>query len=357
MNKKWNISIIVLFVLAISSLLAILTFQNIKSIIQNNIENIFYQKSLYITKAWTELGLAISNWYWIWFEDKISQNGQINKNFNCKNCWFDLNISNRSRNLITSIAWDQQECTQNNAIQLKQWDSFVLPLFVDQRKISKLDLNKYESILPYRNKNDENISMILLNNNSSWVDLLLYFAIWKENYKPSIYDVIFKTYTWITKNKASFLITNFMYDTNNFNESQNSWNTTIKNKIQKFWKYPNFLIIKNPTHCPSNSLNPNQIIKITKNWQYNCKCPNNLVYSWNINACTTKNWEIVIWKKIDKSIKFCLKVWKNLQNIWVATNYFFIDSKWTFSNKQSSISAIKKIQLPSWIFNTAITNY
>lgn len=371
-HKKWNISLIVLFILAITSLLGLLAFQNVQSMIEVNADDLFATKSLYYSKAWVELWVALSNGYWIGFEDKVTNKNWVNKNFQCysKNqCGTEFSISNRSRTYLTNIPWDNQQCTENNSFKLKEWESLIVPLFLDNRKLDpKIEWKEFESILPdFGDKPWKNLSFdLFLPNTVSWTDILLSFALGSGAKIDR--DILFKIYTWITQNKAIDLIDDFLYDTKPlYYKKDSDWNlilSWIESKVSKFSQFPNFLVINYPTHCPWNSQNPEDIIKVSydKKWDevYNCSCKQGFTYSWNINKCIYDKDPTVVFSERsiykNRKLDFCLKIWENLQKNWVATTSYLIDSQWKYWSQHTSLQAIKKTALPSWLFNTAIQN-
>ncbi len=364
--KKWNISLVVLFILTITSLLWLFAFQNIRSIIQINSDDLSATKSFYYAKAWVELWVALSNWYWIGFEDEVSQQDEVNQNFKCfgkGNCGTSFSISNRSRTYLTKIPSDNQKCSKENRFQLKEWESIVVPLFLDNRKLNSNLGKEFESILPkFKDKYWKNLGfeLFLEWTQISWTDILLSFGLWSWHQSLDR-DVLFKIYTWVKSASAENLIDEFLYDKIPlYYQKDSDWNdviTPIPNKIEKFGQLSNFLVISYPTHCPWNSENPKDILGIiNKNWKedYNCKCKNDFKYSWDINQCIWDYQEAGKNKYFDRKLEFCLKVWENLQKDWVATTYYLIDSQGKLWTQQASLQAIKKTSLSSWLFNTAI---
>ncbi len=368
--KKWNISLIVLFILTITSLLGLLAFQNVQSMIKINLDDLFATKSLYYSRAWVELWVALSNGYGIWFEDKITNQDALNNNFQCSSnnqCGTEFIISNRSRTYLTNIPWNNQECIEENRFKLEEWESLIVPLFLDNRKLDiENSWEEFESILPSFKNNSANawknlsFDLFLEPIQTSWTDILLSFALGSWDYDLDR-DVLFKIYTWINKVNASNLIDNFLYDTTPLYYKKDKTDKTkeieipIESKVSKFSQIPNFLVINYPTHCPDEpwkSDNLGDIIEIYGDWSFNCNCWK-YEYSWDVNKCIDEDW-IPFMPVIKRKLEFCLKVWENLQENGVATNAFLIDSQWKYWLQHISLQAIKKTALPSWLFSTAI---
>lgn len=205
-NNKWNISILVIFILIASSLIWILTTNYIRDLMQYNNIIYWYYKSYYLSKAWLEISLTEISHNWIWFENIISSwNNIISWNFICKNCNFNSNISWNSSH-FSKNTWTDSGC--NNPISLNTWESFILPLFKQiniwtnyqkltiqptyQNMADKISNIKFENISPNR---EITIWIFVM----SWLDILqdwVFVKTWSTNNINIINDFLnwFNTY-------------------------------------------------------------------------------------------------------------------------------------------------------------------
>lgn len=155
-NKiKWNISVLVIFVLLASSLIGVLTMNFLKQMISYTSEAYSYHKSYYLSKAWLELALVEVKNADIGFSNVISGYDSIfTDNFDCDDCSFDLNIQWKAQHLSDKF-WISHECNNDNAFIIKKWDSLILPLFVQKEiglnlEVFKLDKEYNFEPLKYR---------------------------------------------------------------------------------------------------------------------------------------------------------------------------------------------------------------
>jgi len=443
-NKKSNITIITLWVLSIASMLGLYIFSYINLNLQYFADIYWYYQSFYFAKAWTEIWLVISNNTQIWFEDELFIENEINKNFSCNIwiseksdiCGFDLKISSRNYNMIWSDPFldNSDYCKsfdkwQNNYISLEEWQSFVLPLLYDNRELKDLKINDeleniWSPILDNFEKNPnikfyENYNIWFITKNNSSDIVLSFYPLTDSFDYINDRDVFTKLYTGVGDDDE--IINSFLYDnTPLYYQKKEDWTEDltqiIENKKNKFGKFPSFLVIKNPKNCPSQSLNPDDIIsnynmfdfwrsnisakleeiknqyKIWNNnpticqkknesdttwlvWQ-NCVCPNWLNYDYISNICTkndvcnldnnqpeSDNLEDQIddfgneQEKQQKKIEFCINIRENIKNTWISNKNNKIVSNgffWPNHKYKSSMWAIKIVDIPSWLFETTI---
>lgn len=129
-NKKWNISILVIFILLASSLIWILTSNYVRELFSYSDGISKYYKSHYISKWWLELALAQVNNRGVWFQYDIFTWSEFSRsNFLCNwTCSFssELHWTNRK---ISKQFDDWTGC--DYPFSLSGGDSVVLPLFKD----------------------------------------------------------------------------------------------------------------------------------------------------------------------------------------------------------------------------------
>ncbi len=128
-NPKWNISILVIFVLLASSLIWILTMNFVKQMVSYTNDMYSYNKSYYHAKAGLELALVEIDNAGIWFSNKVRAGDDIFvDNFDCNNCEFDIEIVWKTQYLSDRF-WMWSGCNDDNAFVLNGGESIILPLF------------------------------------------------------------------------------------------------------------------------------------------------------------------------------------------------------------------------------------
>ncbi len=222
-NKiKGNISLIMLFVLAIWSLIGLLSTYFIKDMISSTGQIRDFYQSYYIAKWGTELGILAVNRYEYGFEDHLTGGSDIMKNnFHCKkNCSLDVTITSRVAKdddiLFGTIPEHIWELCTSNQITLSWGASYILPLFADQRTIihNTTNLNHIKNILA----NDYKLHIVMSPSQSQssyplWLGIILWntYRTTYDNTSLSWQQIL--TITWYS-NDANFLnIDNFLSNT------------------------------------------------------------------------------------------------------------------------------------------------
>ena len=237
-NNRWNISILVIFVLIASSLIWILTTNYIKDLMQYNNIVYWYYKSYYLSKAWLEISLAEISNNWVWFENIINTwDSVISWNFTCKNCSFYSSILWSSNYFSKSILTDSG-CSL--PISLNTWESFILPLF---KQINNwTNYQKLTNYPTYQNMANK-IPNIQLDNISTNKEITIWIFI--MSWEDILQDWVFIK-TWSTNNPniiANFLIEFETYATNILLWNYNLW---YAYKDSSLW-LKSFLLLGNST--------------------------------------------------------------------------------------------------------------
>ena len=148
MKKKWNISILVIFVLLASALLGVLTMNFVQQMMRSSATIYNYYQSYYIAKWGLEFGLAELTHRGIGFQQTLnSWNALFSWNFLCK--W---RCGMRSDLLWTSplLSNDIQAQTGCQSPYILSWHSSLLvPLFEDVTTWSYATL--FSSNIQYKN--------------------------------------------------------------------------------------------------------------------------------------------------------------------------------------------------------------
>lgn len=218
--NRWNISILVIFVLIASSLIWILTTNYIKDLMQYNNIIYGYYKSYYLSKAGLELQLSEIAQNWIWFENTIQTwDNIVSWNFLCKNCKFNSSILWNAKYFSKNIRKDSG-CT--NPIVLNTWESFILPLF---KQINSWTNYKKLTTLPiYQNMANQAWEIKLEHTSPSNWELTIWIFI--MSWEDILQDWVFvKTLTINYPN----IINDFLNSFNTYATNILVWNYTLSN--------------------------------------------------------------------------------------------------------------------------------
>ncbi len=130
MEKKWNISILVIFVLLASSLLGVLSMNFVQQMMRQSAVVHSYYSSYYLAKAGVELGLAQIVNRGVGFERVVgSGDAVMSGNFLCGDrCALSVSISGTST-MLSKAFRQGSGCT--SPYVLSGGDSVIIPLFRD----------------------------------------------------------------------------------------------------------------------------------------------------------------------------------------------------------------------------------
>lgn len=142
MKKKWNISILIIFVLLSCSLIGVLAMNFVKQILNYSGQVHNYYKSYYIAKWWLELWLVqVTNSDFGFSYSINSWSELLADNLACDGCFFDLNVM-WSAEYINNEFRISDECIDTNALFLSGGDTFILPLWQYNIDNSVLPVNE-----------------------------------------------------------------------------------------------------------------------------------------------------------------------------------------------------------------------
>ena len=132
---KGNISLLVIFILLASSVIALLSINQIQHLLTYWNMTFNYFRAFYLAKAWTELWLTEVYYREAWFENMInSWDSVITENLVWIYTWFDphftMNISWNFLYLTDDVRYTDG-CDSGNRIVLGTWEGVVLSLFKD----------------------------------------------------------------------------------------------------------------------------------------------------------------------------------------------------------------------------------
>ena len=287
MKFKWNISVMILFILIASSLMWLLAMYFVRQLVWYSglIHN--YYKSYYISKAGLELGLVETNINPVWLNSVVLLSGDINDNFECdteaKDCWFKMNVIWQTTGLLSDNFWLGAGCTDETAFVLWTGEQMLIPMYItDSWKSHKDNLSKLHF-------NTDILTNILTKNR-------LYFA--------------------------------FSWDIDPVDTTINLWIIPVNSdtwKIDNYWRF--FM---------TWSLDQNSIktffdkYKTLKESVTNTLLENHYIHY------------LLIWNDNDKVIKFCINV-KNENNSdrKLAMQKYYIESVWFYRDDVVGNFAIK----------------
>ena len=128
MKKKWNISILVIFVLLASSLLGILSMNFVQQMMKQSAVVNSYYKAYYLSKAWIELWLTAIRHRGIWFDYTMNTGDKIviDNFFSGFAYSLSANISGTASSLSKKF---RQSSGCEYPYVLTGGDSLIVPLF------------------------------------------------------------------------------------------------------------------------------------------------------------------------------------------------------------------------------------
>lgn len=133
-----NISVLVLFLLIVSSLIGLMTVSYVRQMIAYNSSISQYYQAYYFANAWLELWVVLTNNKWVWFEHNYDSWAMIAalNSMSCQHsiCLIETSIQSMSTWLSRngSIVW---ECDIEQAYRLWIWESIIIPLFTDNSSV------------------------------------------------------------------------------------------------------------------------------------------------------------------------------------------------------------------------------
>lgn len=157
MKKKWNISILVIFVLLASSLLGILSMNFVQQMMKQSATVTSYYKAYYLSKAWIELGLTTIQHRGIWFAYVVDTGSAIILENFLTGATYSLSTTISGTASLLSKKFRQEHTGCDFPYVLSGGESLILPLF---RDITSWPIaNLFDTGMKY-----ENLATIFKNN-------------------------------------------------------------------------------------------------------------------------------------------------------------------------------------------------
>lgn len=191
-NKKLkgNVSLLVIFILLASSVISLLSINQIQRLLSYGSMTFNYFRAFYLAKAWTELALTEVYYREAWFEHTInSWDDLVTHNlvwiYTGFNPYFTMAISWNFQYLTNDVRYTN-ECTGEYKIVLGTWEWIMLSLFRDKTDDigDILTWTKEVNIFELNNDDIENLSMgNSLERKGSWPNR--YFTFWLFDYNSA----------------------------------------------------------------------------------------------------------------------------------------------------------------------------
>lgn len=255
---RGNATVLALFILLASSLIWVLVALYMKNFLSYSDEIVSYERTSYLAKAGTELGLAI-----VWSREPGVEyaltGGTIMKNFTCpypmlvdkggneycpKESRFSLKIN--------WLADSYNHCDNENMVEVKKGLSLVIPLFRDPQIESVTKMLTHDTNVNGRQRTEEEIWKLI--------------ASWSGSKEWNLGEVYIEENNEGTKTNTELKI--------------KQWKKVITSNIEIYTgsngshKYM-YLIVANPDYnnsqsiCITGGLIPQETTKIVSIWYYN----------------------------------------------------------------------------------------
>ena len=220
-----NVSLLIVLVLLASSVIALLSINQIKHLITYGNMTFNYFRSYYLAKAGTELWLTEVYNRDSWFEDTIQSGhaivtGNLVWNYTGFNPYFTMKIESNFKSITDDIRFG---CESGNKIRLLSWEWIVIPLFKDITSWRNIILNPMGGILQWLRKTDiDNINLSDISPTGS--ELIFWFFVFDDNQNMLEIEV----QTW--KNLNGFLSEIWNYDDydQKYLTIKNPWNSSVE---------------------------------------------------------------------------------------------------------------------------------
>ncbi len=174
MHKKWNISLLVIFVLVACSLLGIIAVQYTRHMATQTNQIYNHYKAYYLAKGGIEIGLSLMKLHGVWYELHLPQgNPFIQKNISSGSA-FSLTIQGVS-NIISQGHPENKTCT--TPLTINKGESYILPLFIDNPPTELF--NHFSPNHFYKNKSDLLSSLVITGlQNTNTINIGLIISSW-----------------------------------------------------------------------------------------------------------------------------------------------------------------------------------
>ena len=219
---KGNVSLLVIFILLASSVISLLSINQIQRLLTYWNTTFNYFRAFYLAKAGTELGLTEVYYREAWFEDSInSWDAIVTENlvgvYSGFNPYFTMNIEWDFKVLTDDIRYTDK-CDDDNKIVLAPDEWIMLSLFRDNAKGMSDILNpEFRKINKLTDEEIKDLDFW----NPGW-DLKFWIFAYDEKWDMS--DIIVKD--WY-KDLKTFLASNMVSGTRRYLTIKNQWSSDV----------------------------------------------------------------------------------------------------------------------------------
>ena len=236
-NKKirGNVSLLVILILLASSVISLLSINQIQHLISYWNMTFNYFRAFYIAKAWNELGLTEVYHREAWFDHIVSSwdlivTGNLVWIYTWFDPYFNMTISWNFKYLTNDVRYTN-ECNSGNKIVLGSWEWIMLALFTDITKPIDGILSDTSNIQPinYRDK------IKIYDKIREWWGSDNYFTFWIFDYTDeyNMNNIFVETWTdieyFIGKHQSNFWDNKRTYLT-----IKNSWEWSVSFCLYKY---------------------------------------------------------------------------------------------------------------------------
>lgn len=225
---KGNVSLLVIFILLASSVIALLSINQIQRLLTYGNMTFNYFRAFYLAKAWTELGLTEVYYREAWFEQTInSWDAIVTENFwvyTGFNTHFTMNISWNFQYLTDDVRYTNK-CDDKDRITLGSGEWIMLSLFIDDTKLISDSLNLTKEANIKQRDNDRIQRLKFENFKTDWD--FKYFTFWLFDYDINwnMESIFVETWTDLTTFLGKINNNGIKDSTRRYLTIKNPWNS------------------------------------------------------------------------------------------------------------------------------------
>ena len=230
-NKKikGNVSLLVILILLASSVIALLSINQIQHLLTYGNMTFNYFRSFYLAKAWTELWLTEVYYREAWFNNTLeSWDTIVVWNLLPEYTWFNPYFTIEIKSAFKHITNDIREgCNENNKIHLEAWDWIMLSLFKDITSAStKWIISGDIEIWQLSNEEIKSLRLSGVDNNAAIFTFWIFSFNEDINGDFSMKNTVVKT--WYASDLKAFLNQYSPTDKRSYLTIKNSWDKPVE---------------------------------------------------------------------------------------------------------------------------------
>lgn len=195
---KGNISLLIIIVLLASSVIALLSINQIQRLLTYGNMTFNYFRSFYLAKAWTELWLTEVYYSEAGFKHTINSGDAIVTwnlvwNYTWFNPYFSMSITWKFK-YITDDIRISNECSGDNKITLGSWEWIVIPLFHDNKTWSISDILTWTTIDDITKVDNGDVQNMKLYEKAWGSNLTFWLFSYEDEDPSSMKDIVVKNW-------------------------------------------------------------------------------------------------------------------------------------------------------------------